>query len=443
MFNKIADIFKIKKFKAEIESLATKVGNLTQENTKLSAMLTPEHEEIFSLKEQIEMLKQEQMSVQQTLNEIRNKINHEQNQLNQLNQQLIGVNEELMLESFGLYRPTYDFTHSDLYNDRLKKIREKQKQLIKDDRACSGNTNWTVSGSASKGKKMVKDMQKLLLRAFNGECDEIVEKVKYNNFDTSLKRITTSRDQIQKLGAMMGIAINTEYFNLKVEELRLALEYRQMKQQEKEDQKILKDQQREEAKLQKEIEAQRRKVEKEQDHYKNALIKIEAQLANASEAEKSELLIKKEEIENNINETNKALIDIDYRQANQKAGYVYVVSNLGAFGENIYKIGMTRRLDPTERIDELGNASVPFDFDIHAMIFTEDAPKLEAALHRAFDDKKLNWVNTRREFFNVTLDEIKQVIKANYDKTAEFTDTFEAEHYRITMKMKQQKKQDV
>lgn len=128
---------------------------------------------------------------------------------------------------------------------------------------------------------------------------------------------------------------------------------------------------------------------------------------------------------------------MDYREANKRAGYVYVISNIGAFGENVYKIGMTRRLDPMDRVDELGDASVPFNFDVHAMIFTDDAPTLEAALHRAFEDRKLNMVNQRREFFNVTLDEIKAVVRANYDKTVEFVDIPSAEQYRVSLKMKQ------
>lgn len=145
---------------------------------------------------------------------------------------------------------------------------------------------------------------------------------------------------------------------------------------------------------------------------------------------------KKEELEEQISEIEKALNDIDYRAANEKAGYVYVISNIGAFGENIYKIGMTRRLDPQERVDELGDASVPFNFDVHAMIFSDNAPALEAALHRAFEDRKLNMVNHRREFFNVTLDEIKKVINDNYDKTVEFVDVPDAEQYRISQKMR-------
>ena len=149
-----------------------------------------------------------------------------------------------------------------------------------------------------------------------------------------------------------------------------------------------------------------------------------------------DLLEKKEELETHLTDIDKVLSDIDYRQANMRAGYVYIISNIGAFGKDIYKIGMTRRLDPQDRVDELGDASVPFNFDVHAMIFSDDAPALEAALHRAFEDRKLNMVNQRREFFNVTLDEIKEVVKKNFDKTVEFVDVPDAEQYRISQKLR-------
>lgn len=198
---------------------------------------------------------------------------------------------------------------------------------------------------------------------------------------------------------------------------------------------MLREQQREEEKLKKEIEAARKKIEKEKNHYLNALKILNAQIENAG-GDQQELLRKKEEIQKELGEIDKSLIDIDYRQANQRAGFVYVISNIGSFGKDVYKIGMTRRLDPTERVDELGDASVPFKFDIHAMIFSDDAPALEAALHKAFESNKLNLVNQRREFFHVTLDEIKAEVKKNYDKTTEWHDEPEAEQYRISEKMR-------
>ena len=283
---------------------------------------------------------------------------------------------------------------------------------------------------------MVSDTQKLLLRAFNSECDELVSKVKYTNFDASLNKIHKSAEAISKLGTTMDIAITKKYLDLKVKELRLAFEYQQKKQEEKEEQKAARAEMREAARLQKEIEAQRKKIEKEQTHYQTAYEKLLKQLEEESDNIRSSSL-KKSELENQLTDIDKAIKDIDYREANQRAGYVYVISNIGAFGENVFKIGMTRRLDPQDRVDELGDASVPFNFDVHAMIFSDDAPALEAALHKAFEDRKLNMVNTRREFFNVTLDEIKEVVKKNFDKTVEFIDVPDAEQFRVSQKMKQ------
>lgn len=321
------------------------------------------------------------------------------------------------------------------YKEELAKIRSKQKELIKNKTAVSGATEWTVNGSASKGKKMVSDTQKLLLRAFNTECDELVAKVKYTNFDASLNKIYKSAEAISKLGTIMHISINSNYLDLKIKELRLAFEYQQKKQEEKEAQKAARAEMREAARLQKEIEAQRKKIEKEQTHYQTAYDHLLHQIEQ--NPDNADLLKKKDELENQLNDIDKAMKDIDYREANQRAGYVYVISNIGAFGPNVYKIGMTRRLDPQDRVDELGDASVPFNFDVHAMIFSDDAPALEAALHRAFEDRKLNMVNTRREFFNVTLDEIKEVVKKNFDKTVEFIDIPDAEQYRISQKMRE------
>ena len=162
------------------------------------------------------------------------------------------------------------------------------------------------------------------------------------------------------------------------------------------------------------------------------------QIEIESNSERLEFLLqKKNDVEKNLIDLDIALKDVDYREANQKAGYVYVISNIGAFGNDVYKIGMTRRLNPQDRIDELGGASVPFKFDIHAMIFSDDAPALEAALHRAFENRKVNMANGRKEFFNVTLDEIKKVINANYDKTVDFIDIPPAQQYRESLKLKE------
>ena len=317
-----------------------------------------------------------------------------------------------------------------------------QKAMIKDGSAVSGSADWQVNGSVVRGRKMIKDMQKLLLRAFNSECDEIINKVKYNNFDSSVKKMERSFNAIAKLGVTMAISITSDYYDLKIQELQLALEYQIQKQREKEEKAELRAQQREEARLQKELKEQRKNIDKERKHYEQALSNINKQLSSSSDEDTEDLNKKKEEIIQSLSDIDTKIKNIDYREANQKAGYVYVISNIGSFGEGIYKIGMTRRLNPQERVDELGDASVPFKFDVHAMIFSEDAPALEAALHRAFEDRKLNLVNQRREFFRVSLDEIKDVVKNNFDKTVEFVDVPDADQYRISLKLREEEHQE-
>ena len=418
------------------------IERLNSEIEKLKAAMPSESRTLDDINREISSSRDELSRVEENLHSRQEELNDTMEELRKTKGQLIETNEEVLMQSFGLYTPHYTFMNADEYKARLLEIRAEQKDMVKNTTAVSGNTNWTVNNSESKGRKMVSDMQKLLLRAFNSECDDVIEHVKYNNIEASEKRITSSRDAISKLGSIMDVSIQPKYYRLKIEELHLAFEYAQKKQQEKEEQKEARARMREEAKLAKEIEEERKKLEKEQQHYQNALQRINAQLEAASEADRAAIEEKKAELVAQLNKIDKEFADVDYREANQRAGYVYVISNIGAFGENVYKIGMTRRLDPQDRVDELGDASVPFNFDVHAMIFSNDAPKLEAALHNAFADRKLNFVNQRREFFNVTLDEIKQVVRENYDKSVEFVELAPAEQYRESLKLKVAAKKD-
>lgn len=439
----LGDIFKTGQFKSEIEELRRENARLHGELVHAQSLLTPEMQDAQRLYELINKLNSQKLSLENNIKDIEADISLRVSNIENLNveiknreKQIIDLDDEILVQEFGLYRPHYNFANALDYKEKLAEIRSRQKALIKNKDAVTGNTNWQVNGSVSKGRKMVNDTQKLLLRAFNTECDELISKVKYTNYDASLNRIYKSAEVISKLGTIMDISIKHAYLNLKVEELRLAFEYQQKKQEEKEAQKAARAEMREAARLQKEIEAQRKKIEKEQTHYQTAYDRLMKQLEHSPDDEA--LLSKKAELENQLKDIDKAIKDIDYREANQRAGYVYVISNIGAFGPDVYKIGMTRRLDPQDRVDELGDASVPFNFDVHAMIFSDDAPALETALHKAFEDRKLNMVNTRREFFHVTLNEIKDVVKKNFDKTVEFIDVPDAEQYRISLKMQQE-----
>lgn len=422
------DTFKGNKYKNELEAVQKEL-----ESTK--KLLSPEMQDALKLKHISDKLKNEITKLEVELKDKNNQIVSLDKEITEKSDKIVWMDDEIIVQEFGLYQPTYQFVSSLDYKEKLVAVRNRQKEIIKNKQAVTGFMDWAIDGNLKKGQKMVSDIQKLLLRAFNCECDEIIKNVKYTNFDASINKIIKSSETISKLGVSMGISVTDIYQNEKIKELRLAFEYQLKKQQEKEELKIARAEQREQAKVERELEAERKKAEKEQTHYQNAFEKIKQQLEQ--NPDDRDLLYKKAELENRLSEIEKSMSDIDYRQTNMKAGYVYVISNIGAFGENIYKIGMTRRLDPQDRIDELGNASVPFNFDIHAMIFSNDAPALEAALHRAFEDKKVNMVNQRREFFNVTLDEIKQVIRENYDKTVEFTDIPQAEQYRMSKSMKE------
>ena len=414
------------------------ISKIKEENETLKSLMTPELQDAVNLTNHIKELQNQEAALNQSISEKNTTLLYLDNEIADLKKLIISFNDDISVQDFALYQPRYSFANSTQYKDRLAQIRDKQKDMIRANAAATGDFTLLFNNSKAQGTKVVKDMQKLLIRAFNSECDEVINNVKYNNYDMSFRKITNSANQIAKLGQMLKICITTDYYNLKIEELQLALEFQIKKQEEKEEQRQLRAEERERVRLERELEEQRKKIEKEQSHYQKALLSVLKQLEEPDKSNDADLLAKRAELENQLGVIDANLQELDYREANQKAGYVYIISNIGSFGKDVYKIGMTRRLEPMERVYELGDASVPFNFDVHAMIFTDDAPKLEAALHRAFEDRKLNMVNTRREFFNVTLDEIKEVIMNNYDKTVEFVDVPDASQYRISQKMKSQ-----
>lgn len=398
-----------------------------------------------SINAEIQRLNAEKASMQAAIKDEMSKRQALAQEINSLNDEIekkkafiIFLDDEILYQDFGLYTPVYNLMNSEKYKDRLAVVREQQKTMIKNNIAATFPANFTYNNSLAQGKKLVADNVKQILRAFNNECEAIIDKVKFNNVEAIRKRIIKSCEDLNKLNSKMLISITPSYLDLKLQEMNLCYEYAIKKQEEKEEQKRIREAQREAQKLQKEIEEARRTSEKERIHYRNALHRLEIQMQSANEVERTILEERRLEMEQQLNNIEEEIRKIDYREANQRAGYVYVISNIGSFGENIYKIGMTRRLEPMDRVDELGDASVPFTFDVHAMIFSDDAPALEAALHRAFDDRKVNMVNTRREFFHVTLEEIEAVVKKNFDRTAEFTKIPNAEQYRESQMMRRQ-----
>lgn len=423
----------------KVDSTGLCMDCLSSKCAALQKRITPEFEEAERLPKLLEERQEDLRKIERRESEVKQRIGQLNEQIRMLEKQLLVANDAVMMESFALYVPRYDFTRSEDYKARLDAIRSDQKQMIRDKSAVIYNENWTVNGSKAEGKKLLADMSKLFLRSFNNECDAAVAEVKFSNFDKCKERILKAFETINALGKVNSMSLSMQYRQLKVAELTLAYEYQCKKQEEKETLRALREQQREEAKLAKEIEAARKEAEKERKHYLQALEKLKTQLDNcADDAEREAIREKQNDLIDHLDELTQKMEDIDYRQANQRAGYVYVISNIGSFGEGVYKIGMTRRLDPMERVYELGDASVPFQFDVHAMIFSDDAPQLEAALHQAFADRRVNRVNTRREYFRVSLEEIKAVVRENHDKTVEFIEMPDAQQYRETVMMEQE-----
>lgn len=390
----------------------------------------------------IELAKKRADKELKKLNDSKDAIQHRKEQLEKeyeaKKKQLVILDEELLLQSYGFYDPKFDLESSAQYKLKLDEIREQQKALVKEKRATDHFDGWVLEGSRQQGRVWNNQNIKMAVRSFNNECDVAISKVKFNNIDVMERRIENSYRQINKMNEKNKITITNEYKNLKLQELYLAYEYEQKKKEEKEEQQRIKEQMREEAKIQKEIEEQKKKIEKEETHFKKALNEMIKRHQSASDKEKELLEQKIKELEAKLEQTKKNKEDVLWREQNTRAGYVYIISNIGSFGEDCYKIGMTRRLEPMDRVRELGDASVPFTFDVHAMIFSEDAPKLERALHQAFDHKRVNLVNSRKEFFYVTLSEIEEVVRREHNKVVEFTKLAEAEQYRQSQKIREQ-----
>ena len=233
---------------------------LQAEIDRLKSMLLPEQQEIEVLNQQIANLKSTILNLESTITNNNNKIAQQNATMNSIDQEIAEKRKQLAIFEvdinsldYGLYKPTFEFANSDLYKEELSKLRDKQKQFIKNDNAAFGDTNWQVNGSAAQGRTMVNNYKKLLLRAFNVECDDIVANVRVSNLDRSIERIEKISEQISKLGKTMGIGISPAYVRLKIEEVHLALDFQQKKQAEKELLKELRAQEREEAKVQKEI----------------------------------------------------------------------------------------------------------------------------------------------------------------------------------------------
>jgi hypothetical protein len=300
--------------------------------------------------------------------------------------------------------------------------------MISDGRAIVAETKWTVDGSEAKGRTMTNRATRMTLRAFNNECEVIIAKASWKNFNQMAERIGKLQSTLDKLNESNRLRIADAFAQLKLEELRLTHEERLKRHEEQEKLREEREKEREEAKAKRELEAEVHRAEAKEAQRREALMEARAELRAAGEAEKARLAAKITELEATLSAAQAATERAMSMAQQTKVGYVYVISNLGAFGEDVFKIGMTRRLEPLDRVRELGDASVPFPFDVHALIFTEDAPALERAIQVELDAHRVNRVNPRKEFFRVPPEELKAKVKARFANVV-YLDRPEAEEY--------------
>ena len=394
---------KLKKLASDIEAKKSDLANLKQEIRT--------SREIISLDAEL-ILKKEELA--------------------HLNEEIAVANDNLNLQEFGFFERQYNFSDSTKYKDRLDILRMEQKSMTKTGTAGRIVSPMLLDNSKSKGRAMQNQLIKAALRGFNGEADALLVKVSVVNIDNKIKALRKAFEQLNKMYSRNLIEITYQYLELKIEELRLAAEYELKKQEEKELLREQREKEREDKKLQAEIKAKRKQLEKERDHFKKMVAKVTELLKEAKDDEVEELRRQLTEYQDKLSELDDIEEDIDYREGHATAGYVYVISNVGSFGEDVYKIGVTRRLEPLERIRELSSASVPFQFDVHALIFSEEAFALETELHNELANYKVNKVNGRKEYFKVSFDKIKSILAAHKELTVELNEMPEAFEYRQT-----------
>jgi hypothetical protein len=323
-----------------------------------------------------------------------------------------GVLDELA-EHFG-------FTEA---GTRLKAARERMREMIKSGKAAT--CDYVEANRRATAIEFVLD-------AFNGKVDSILTGVRHDNFGTLEQKIKDAFNVVNHNGqAFRDARILPEYLAVRLEELKWAVVANELKLKEKEEQRLIKERIREEEKAQREFERAQRDAEKEEELLRKAMEKARREFEKAGDEQKSKYEEQLKELSAKLQaaeEKNQRALSMAQQT---KTGHVYVISNVGSFGEDVFKVGLTRRLEPLDRIRELGDASVPFDFDVHALIHSEDAPALERELHKRFVRSQVNKVNPRKEFFRVALQEIRQVVDG-MGLQAQWTMSAEAREYRET-----------
>ncbi|HCD3448768.1 TPA: DUF4041 domain-containing protein [Staphylococcus aureus] len=340
------------------------------------------------------------------------------------------LNDELFKYDIELTYP-FDLVEVDSsqINTYIKKLQMKEKELLNLEEVKIFNVS-------TENKRHQNAQVKQIIRLFNAETSQLINKVNSKNIESMQNKIFKSYEGINKIFETDNVRIPETLLDIKLEMLDLMHKY----QVKIEDEKIIRREERARLKeieqAEKEMEKKLKELDKDIRHHNNEIKKLTMYLNNTDLQVEKELYIEKiRELDQSLKDLNSERENVEDRKDNAQSGFVYIISNIGSFGENVYKIGVTRRLEPMDRINELSSASVPFEFDVHALIFSENAFELESKLHEYFKKYKVNKVNGRKEFFKVNINEIKDKVLSEHNSTVQFIDEPKAIQYRETLRL--------
>lgn len=392
----------------------------------VSKNAVPDYLKIQTMLNHIKDLELKKERLNKELDGLNNQIKISKDEINKM--QILLEENEQKYDFKQVFPFEYDEVDSLQINNFIKKLNLKEKELA--------NVNEIISHYDLKGetKQIYKNQLKQIFRLFNAETSLILNKVTSKKYDTCQNQIFTAYTSINKIFETDGVQIPEELLDIKLEKLSLLYKHAIKLEEEKEIRREEKERLKEEKRVELELKNKLSEIDKDIKHHNNEIMKLTKYLSKTNTEVEQEIYIDKiKKLELKIEELNESKSDVEERQIKAQSGYVYIISNIGSFGENIYKIGVTRRLDPMERIKELSSASVPFEFDVHALVFSDNAFALEDRLHKHFRKYQVNKVNNKKEFFNVKLEDIKQLINSEYNETVEFTIIPKAEQYRQSL----------
>jgi hypothetical protein len=415
----------------QLAAATARLETVAAENEKLKAALkslADRFRSVIDVDLEAERVRAEVGEVEASLSTLRASYREKKATYDRVVKEVAVFDERLAFAEMGVYEPHFDFTDSEQYKQAITATREDQKRLVSGKAAVICKANWSVDGSAAKGQTMTNRNIKLTLRAFNNECEAAIANVRWNNANAMEKRIVNAAEQIDNLNSSNQVFITDEFLKLKLKELYLTHEYREKLKAEKEERAEAARAAKEEAKLTRDME----KAEEDEARYQRLLDKARAEAAKITGPQLNAFSEQIRILEQDLAAAHARVERAQAMAEKTRSGYIYIISNIGSFGDDVVKIGLTRRLDPADRVRELGDASVPFVFDTHAVIYSDDAPALERALHGEFERVRVNAQNFRKEFFRVKIDEVEAAVKKLAPGAPFFRDV-EAQDYRETL----------